>query len=47
MTTKREIDDARSICESYSSSGKNEDFMGRAEVIKVKAKSSHLARRGI
>ena len=57
MATEREIDDARSIRDagvsekkrenqSSSISGKHEDSRDRAEVIKAKAKSRHLARRG-
>ena len=57
MATEREIDDARGIRDagasekkrenqSSSSSGKHEDFRDKAEVIKAKAKSGHLARQG-
>ena len=57
MAIEREIDDARSICDagasekkrenrSSSSSGKHEDFKDKAEVIRAKAKSGHLVRRG-
>ena len=57
MAMKIEINDARSIRDagasekkkenqSYSNSGKHEDFRDRAEVIKAKAKSGHLARHG-
>ena len=57
MATHREIDNVRSIHyvgaskkkrenQSSSSLGKHEDFMDRAEVIRAKAKSGHLTRRG-
>ena len=57
MATKKEIDDARSIRDagasekkrknqSSYSSGKHEEFRDRAEVIRAKAKSGHLARQG-
>ena len=57
MAMEREIDDAWRIRaagdrenkrdnQSSSSSGKHEDFKDMAEVIRAKAKSWHLARRG-